>query len=547
MIEAGGPADDTFVRVWREACAQNEKKPFLITQKQTLSYAQADRQATELAAGLLALGAGKGSRIAIWMPNGPEWVIALLAVTRIGAIAVPLSTFYQAPELAWALQHNDIHTLLMTSRYINHDYIERVVAAIPGLAETGRKPLGRPDFPFLRNVVVWGADGLDWAYNGAALHETTESNAGPWREIAAASEAQVGPNDDCIVINTSGSTARPKAVVHTHESTVHATRAIAANIPMIPDEVTYTGYPFFWIAGLNMTLFPTIYAGAAMAFASTHKPGDAIQIINYAGVTRLVLPPAQVAQFFAAAGPDDLRKVRKLANCAPEERQKVFGTNRGQAFGMTESFGMHSMEPEGPVPEGKTGAMGRAVKGIERVIRDRSTGENVPTGENGELLIRGANIMRGYHKVSRRQVFDDDGYFHTGDQGMIDADGFFWFSGRANELIKSAGANVAPREVELALEELEDVSQAFVFSIPDDALGEAVTAVIVANSSDVSAVGLRSQLATRISSYKIPSHFYLLEPDDLPEAAPWKSARELVDKRKLREKILAGAGQPLPA
>lgn len=538
---------NTLAAAWRRACRDHAGSPFLIESSRRWSYAEADAAADALGAALLELGVGKAGKVGIWMPNGPEWIIALLAAARIGAVAVPLSTFYQAPELAWALRHNDIHTLLMAPRFINHDYVVRAEEAIPGLAAQPVAELRLADFPYLRSIVVYGDHDRAWARSPDELARLAQTAGAGGLDRVRSAESQVGPNDDCIIINTSGSTARPKAVVHTHESTVGASAQIATYFVLAPGEITYTGYPFFWIAGLNLTLLPTIYAGGAIAFSPTPKPEDAIRTVNTAKVTRIVLPPAQFGGFFAAAGPDDLASIRKLAGAAPEDRLRVFGTNRGQAFGMTESFGMHSIEPDGvPVPAGKEGAMGRTISGVERRIRNPQTGEDLPAGEIGELFIRGPNLFRGYYKMSRHEVFDKDGFFATGDRGMVDTDGFFWFAGRSNEMIKSAGANVAPREVELALEECDGVANAYVFSIPDDAKGEAVTAVVVRSDETVTASMLRKAMSAKVSSYKVPDHYFEIDPGNLPGGAPWKSARELVDKRKLRKLILDGKGRALP-
>ncbi len=140
---------------WRSPTNASQKRSFSSAERRRLTFAQADQESARLARGLLALGVGKGARVGIMMPNSPDWVLCWLAAARIGALTVPISTLYQAPELRWVLEHSDIHTLLVKDHYLNHDYVARL-ETVPALAAQVKPDLFVPQLPYLRHVVVWG-------------------------------------------------------------------------------------------------------------------------------------------------------------------------------------------------------------------------------------------------------------------------------------------------------------------------------------------------------------------------------------------------------
>ena len=185
---------------------------------------------------------------------------------------------------------------------------------------------------------------------------------------------------------------------------------------------------------------------------------------------------------------------------------------------MSESFSAHSAEPiDRRMPEGKEGASGRAVNGIERRVVDPETGEEVPPGEVGELQLRGGGLMTGFYKVPRDQVFTPDGFYPTKDLVRIDADGYLWFVGRTGDMIKTSSANVSRLEVEAALNALPEVARSLVAGLPDPELGEMVAAAVVpAPGADPTEDGLRAALRDHISSFKIPRRIVFITDDDVP-------------------------------
>jgi len=217
-------------------------------------------------------------------------------------------------------------------------------------------------------------------------------------------------------------------------------------------------------------------------------------------------------------------------NVIPPERRP------GPSMGMTESFGMHSIDKRTLVlPEGKRGTWGRTFAGIERRIVDPDTREVLPPGVEGELQIRGFSLMLGYYKREREETFEPDGFFSTGDLAVIDEDDFIYLRGRLGEMIKTSGANVAPREVEDYLHGIEGVREAIVFGVPDEVKGETICAVVIPSDGQApDPEALRAQMRDDMSAYKVPQTILVVEQDDVPRTDSGKPK-----KNQLREKILA--------
>jgi acyl-CoA synthetase (AMP-forming)/AMP-acid ligase II len=535
----GPPFAPTAPNLFRYARETHGAREFLVLDDERVSFAEADRRSVELAKGLLALGLGKGARVGILMPNCPDWVIAFMACARVGAHAVLLSTFYQAPEIAWGVRHNDVQVLLAAARYLRNDYVERLEAGLPGLAEAASAELHLPEQPHLRHIAVWGECDRRWALPGPeGLLAAAAARPQVDDALLAAVEARVSPADPLLTICTSGTTAEPKAVVHCHGVAVRAPFQFLDFIDVRPDERSYVAMPFFWIGGINVNLIPTLFMGACMYFTRTPDAAEVLALCKREQITRIIAWPAQLQrmrELLDEAG-ETLPTLRiglyppkdKLGRPIPPERRA------GGQMGMTESFGMHSSDPIDIVlPLGKAGSWGRKLPGMERVVVDPETGEPLPRGEKGELLLRGYNMMLGYYGKERWETFTRDGFFRTGDLVVLDEDEHLFFLGRMGEMIKTAGANVAPAEVEKALMGCEGVREAVVFGLPDPVKGEVVAAVVApSEGSELTLERLRAQLAQALSAYKTPQAIAFLSQDEFPRTGSGKPI-----KRKLKEML----------
>jgi acyl-CoA synthetase (AMP-forming)/AMP-acid ligase II len=536
--ESWASAERTAGAFARERAQRLGDAPALVHEQQTLSYRALDERSRALARGLLASGLGKGARVGVLLPNGPDWAIAWLAAARIGALVVPINTFLQARELAFALRHADVSLLLTTARFLGNDYLERLERAAPELAAQRGAPLRVASLPFLREVRVWeGAGGeRPWTSPGAGALEALGRDVDDALLLSA--EAEVSPADPLVCIYTSGSTGDPKGAIHGHGAAFEHAARLNAYRQLGPGERMYSPMPFFWVGGFVYSLLCTLQAGSCLLTEEAFEPGRTLAMLERERATIVAGWPHYGAAL--AQHPDfekrDLRSVRSgnLYAVLPPDRRPKDPALRAAGLGMTETLGPHTLgDADEDLPERLRGCFGRAVPGAEHKVVDPETGAVLPPGAPGEICVRGPFLMQGLMKRTRAETFDADGFYHTGDRGFFDAEGQLFFLGRLGELIKTGGANVTPREVEAALEAQPEVSAAHVVGVPHAERGEVVAAaVVLRDGASADAEALRERLRGELAAYKLPRHVLLLSGDELPMTASGK-----LDRRRLRAEL----------
>jgi acyl-CoA synthetase (AMP-forming)/AMP-acid ligase II len=508
--------------------------PLILLGERRITYADADRLSARLARGLLARGFGKGARIAVLAPNGPDWLVWWLAVTRIGAVMVPLNTFYKPRELAYALRHSDSAALVTVARFLSNDYLERLEQCAPSLVGQ-RGTLYPRELPFLRHVFVSGDAGArSWTEPIAALESAADAAPAIDRAFLAEVEACVAPADPMVVIYSSGSMSDPKGAVHSHGAPLRHAYNTNRFRDIEPSDRIYSPLPYFWVGGLVFNVISTMHAGASLICEEAFEPGATLALLERERATIVAGWPhySKALADHPSLAARDLSAIRSgnLYAVLPERARPSDPELRSNSLGMTETCGPHTYDRmDVDLPERLRGSFGHAVPGVEHKIVDPETGEALAPGELGEICVRGYSLMLGLHKQEREDVFDRDGYYHTGDAGYFDADGVLFFSGRLGEMIKTAGANVTPREVEVALEALPEVALAFVVGLPDPVRGQNVAAAIVLKrGAALDADTARARLREQLSSYKVPREFWFAAKDELPFTDSGK-----IDKKRL--------------
>ncbi len=497
-----------------------------------MTFGEVDRKTASLAARLLAAGVGKGTRVAVLYPNGGGWLVAWLAAARIGALTVPLSTFAPGPELARVLRHTDVHAVLMAGSFAGDSLTARLEAGLPGLAKSG------PD------LYLEAAPHLRWVHvdSGTAIWSRELPDPASVSLVAEA-EHEVVPADHLAVVTTSGATATPKSVVHTHGSLIRHAALLADRRELGPHDRIYSPMPFFWVGGITMVVLAAYCSGAAAVVQERFEPGEALDLIERERVTQVSCWPNAARQLAEHPSfPDrDLSAVRggTLLEALPPDSRPPSPDLAPNVLGMTETGGPHtgSDDPYRPMPEHLRATIGRGLPGMEHIIVSPETGLPQPLREEGELFVRGAFLMDGIYKRERHEVFTPDGWYATGDLGWFGADEHLRFAGRRGDMIKTGGSNVSPAEVEAALLELPQVSAAFVFGIPAGDRGEDVAAVVVRGEPDRLDVDeLRTAARSCLSGYKVPRHIKVLDNADLPMLPTGKvdlaAIRELFGSRR---------------
>jgi acyl-CoA synthetase (AMP-forming)/AMP-acid ligase II len=497
--------------------------PYVVTGSERLSYADADRRSRAVAAGLLASGVGKGAHVGILMPNSADWVVAFYAITRIGAAAVPINTFVQPRELAWTLHHADVAVLLAHPRLLTNDYPERLEAALPGLAEVDADgPLMLNDAPYLRRIFVWGE--CDRRWSSGDEQALTELGASVPEGLLDSVEACVTPADPAVIVYTSGSTADPKGIVHSHGTDVRHSYNLTFPYITRADDVLFTSMPFFWIGGLMTGLLAVVHHGAVVVTQPSFDATEALELMERHRATITQGWPQQGKTLaadptFATRDLSSIRRTSMPDSVPPEHRAPEIST---VALGMTETCSCHTnYDPYVALAESKRGTFGPSVEGLEHKIIDPESGHEVPRGVEGEILVRGYSLMLGRYKVERADVFDADGWLHTGDAGRMDEDGWIFFTGRLGDMIKTAGGtNVTPAEVEAALASVPGVQEAYVTGVPDPegtAGTQIVAAALVPRAGEaVDPEAARAALKGNLSAFKIPKHIWVCQKSELP-------------------------------
>jgi fatty-acyl-CoA synthase len=340
-------------------------------------------------------------------------------------------------------------------------------------------------------------------------------------DLLDAAIAEVEPSDDGVLIYTSGTTARPKAVLHTQRAPILQSWRFADILLFEPEDRIFTTYPFFWTAGIAMSLGPALASGACLLLQETFEPGAALDLIESQRATAVHAWPHQhkaLGEHPSATG-RDLGSVSKvdastpIAALAGVEKDE-YGTQA--SYGLSETFTIASMLPADAPLELRRGTGGRPLPGVQLRIVDPISGEPLPTGSEGEIAVKGVSFMRGYYKVLPELYLDADGYFRTQDGGHLDADGYLHWSGRLGNLIKTGGANVSPVEIEEALAGHPAIKMAFPVGVGHPTLGQVVVlcAVPVAGA-EIDEAAIRSHLRERLAAYKVPKRVLAFRAEEL--------------------------------
>ncbi|OBI72469.1 acyl-CoA synthetase [Mycobacterium asiaticum] len=496
-----------------------------------ITYGQADARSAELARRLLAAGVTKAVRVGVMAPNGPDFVVAFLAITRIGAVAVPINTFFRPAELRWLLRDADIHTLLAVDTLLGKDLLARIGEAIGDITTAGTQ-LALQRLPQLRNVFALGDTGRSWP--------STWPEPMP-EAFLRATEATLRPADDLVVIYTSGSTSDPKGIIHTHATVITHSRFIATQHEWKPHDRVYVPMAFFWVGGLVFGLLGPMQTGATILTEHKFEPGDVLRLLASERATYTtgfphIGPALANHPDFARTDLSALRDGYQQVLLAPELRV-ADPTLRVAQLGMTETCSSHTWwPPHEPVPESKRGSLGVSAPGYEHKIVDGS-GVEVPTGTVGEICVRGTAMMRGMVGRERAELFDSDGWYHTKDAGYLDDDGHLYFTGRIDDMIKTSGANVAPVEVETVISQIDAVRIAYVIGLPDADKGAVVCAVVVLNEGErATSERLIATCREQLAAYKIPKRWVILPS---AEQLPYTTT-DKIDKARLVQLVAAG-------
>jgi fatty-acyl-CoA synthase len=493
---------------WFAARAANTPNRRALTfEGTTWTYGEMLQRVDSLAADLQNGGVCHGDRVAFLGLNQPAFFETMFAAARLGAIFVPLNFRLTGPELAFIITDAGVHTLV---------------------ADELHRPLAdsvRAEIPVRRYLSDDVAEGWE------PLH-------GERRPLAGAEP--IDPDEVAIIMYTSGTTGRPKGAMLTHANLWWNNTNAMLQFDVMEDDVTLVVAPLFHIGGLNVTTLLAWQKGAEVVLHRMFDPAACVEDIPRYGVTTMFGVPAMFLFMSQVPGFDqaDLTTVRTLV-CGgapvPEPLIKLFngrGVPINQGYGLTETSPMVSfLSPEWSLA--KLGSAGKApLFGEIRVVDEANQPITAPR-TNGEVCYRGPNLMKGYWRrpEATAAAIDGEGWFHTGDVGYLDEDGFLYIADRVKDMVITGGENVYPAEVESVLYEHPGVADVAVIGLPDERWGEAVVAVVAPHEgADLTLDDLRDFAGERLARYKLPTRI------EVVDALPRNPAGKVL-KFELRERF----------
>lgn len=476
----------------------------------SMSYQELLDAAMQIAGGLVKRGVGLGTRVGLYMGNRPEFVTGMFGIALAGGVSVPLSTFSTPLELREVVHRSAVAGILTQSKLKSRELGDEVAALVDD-----------PKLSFLR----WSAC-LD---RGGLLEQLSAQE----RSILAERRTVIEPGEPGLILFSSGTTSSPKGMVHLHRAPTIQFWLLAEVFRRQSDSRVWAPLPLFWTAGLTSALGPTLAGGGCFVLQETFDAKDALSLLARQRVTEPYTLPHQAIEL--AEQPEwettDLSSLREVYGKSVFTRHpQVQGDTSWTmpiGFGMSEScaiFLTHKWSASRAQMQASTGHL---LPGAELRVIDPDTQEVLGPNQDGELALRGPTVLDHYLGMSREETLSADGFFPTGDVGYVDDQEAVHWTGRRTEVIKTAGANVSPAELEFALRAHRGLRRTKVVGIPDQRLGEAVVLCAEAlEGSELQAEELIEFLAQRVASYKLPRHVVFFGPDEMPTTASETKLRD---------------------
>jgi fatty-acyl-CoA synthase len=368
----------------------------------------------------------------------------------------------------------------------------------------------------------------------AALGRTAVLGAGDGDPAALRRRADaVRPDDEALVIFSSGTTAAPKGMVHAHRGPVLQFHALAGVFGRHERTRMWSPLPLFWSAGLITALGATLAAGGVFVMQETFEAGEALRLLARERVTEPYCLPHQTGAL--AEHPDwaatDLSAMTCVYGKGAFARHPSVTGDTGWmmpvGYGLSETCAFFTAHPSTTPRERMKASMGPPLPGNDLRVVDPATGAPLAPGEVGELAVRGPTLLRRYLGRAPEETFDADGFLHTGDVGFVDGDGELHFEGRRTEMIRTAGANVSPAEIEVALRACPPVKLSRVVGVPDPRVEEVVVAcVVLKRGAEASEDDIRSFLRARVATYKVPRRVLFFADGEIPMTASDAKVRD---------------------
>jgi fatty-acyl-CoA synthase len=530
----------TLGQVFEDQVALYPEQDFVIYPDRDLrfTFREFDARVNNLAKGLLAIGIKKGDHVGIWATNVPDWLTFLFSTAKIGAVLVTVNTAYKTHELEYLLDQSDVTTLCLIDGFRDSDYVNMVYELVPELRTAERGNLKSAKFPFLKNVIFIGQQKHRGMFN-------TQEILLLGSHVDDSELEKVKKTLDCHdVINmqyTSGTTGFPKGVMLTHHNIINNGLTIGNNQKMTHKDRLCLCVPLFHCFGLVLGMMAVVTRGMSVVVIEQFDPLLVLASIQKEKCTALYgVPTMFIAEYnhpmFKMFDLSSLRTGIMAGSLCPIEvmRRVTEDMNMKEitsVYGLTEtSPGMTQSKTDDPI-EVRVSTVGSMFPGVDVKVIDPETGEDCPVEVQGEMCCKGYNVMKGYYKMpeATAQIIDKNGYLHSGDLGIKDANGNFRITGRIKDMIIRGGENIYPMEIEEFLRAMPAIRDIQVAGIPSPKYGEEVGAFIILHEgAALTEEEVIDFCRGNISRYKIPK--YVLFVKEFPLTASGK-----IQKYKLKD------------
>lgn len=506
----------------------------------TRTYAEFREDVDNFAAALISLGVRRGSKVAIWATNIPEWFITFWATTKIGAVLVTVNTAYKSHEAEYLLRQSDTHTLVMIESCLDSNYKAIINELCPELASLKPgQPLHCKKLPFLRNVITVG-----FRQPGClTFPEAMERCSLVPREEVLRMASVVRPGDVCNMQYTSGTTGFPKGVMLTHYNVVNDGKCIGDRMDLSTADRMMIQVPMFHCFGMVLSMTSCMTHGATLCPMPYFSAKVSLACINQERITCFNGVPTM---FIAMFNHPDYRKtdfsymrtgIMAGAGCPPELMRRAARpdemnmTGIVSVYGQTESAPGSTMSSWDDPLDVRTETVGYAFPHIECKIIDPETGETLPDNMNGEFCSRGYNTMKGYYKMpgATEATVDKEGWLHSGDLACRDERGNYRITGRLKDMIIRGGENIYPKEIEEFIYTHPAVKDVQVIGVPDKKYGEeAMACIILKEPGSVTVEEMLSYIKASLARHKVPKYI------EFVDSFPMNAAGKIL-KYKMRE------------
>lgn len=502
------------------------------------TYSQFRDICNQTAKGLMAMGVKKGDHVAIWATNYPEWLISIFATAKIGAVLVTVNTNYKNFEVEYLLRQSDSTTLILIDGYKDANYVEIINGLCPGLKDSEPGKLECPSLPKLKNIIYAGDKKHPGMFNWNELYEMAKTI--PDEELMAI-QSSLDVHDTVNMQYTSGTTGFPKGVMLTHHNIVNNGKSIGDCMNLTYEDRLCIPVPFFHCFGLVLGIMACVTHGTTIVALDHFHPVRVMETLQKEectgvhGVPTMFISMLEHPDFNKYKFPKLRTGIMAGSPCPVKVMQQVVDVMGAReitiAYGLTENSPVCTQTRVNDSIERRVSTVGRSLPFIEVKIVDPETNEDLPPNTQGELVIRGYSVMKGYYKMpeATANAIDKDGWLHTGDLAVMDEEGYFKITGRAKDMIIRGGENIYPKEIEEFLYTHPVVKDVQVIGVPSKKYGEEVMAyIILKGGQTVTEDDIKEFVKNNMARHKVPSYVRFI--DEYPMTASGK-----IQKYKLRE------------